>query len=40
MDSGVDAKNMLLGKEIELKLGYIGVKVRYIIMYVILLIYF
>ena len=28
MDKGVDARKMLLGKEIELNLGYVGVKGR------------
>jgi hypothetical protein len=28
MDRGTDARKMLLGKEVELKLGYIGVKNR------------
>lgn len=28
MDKGTDAKKMLLGKEINLKYGYIGVKNR------------
>jgi hypothetical protein len=28
MDRGTNAKNMILGKEISLKLGYVGVKNR------------
>lgn len=28
MDRGTNAKNMLLGKEVNLKLGYVGVKNR------------
>ena len=28
MDKGTDAKNMLLGKGVHLKLGYVGIKGR------------
>ena len=28
MDRGTNAKNMLLGKEVQLKLGYVGCKNR------------